>query len=308
MSILVKGSGGGSKGEDLTVEKNEMGLLIQEIEESLVGKASGANIIPEVILKGYRGYKGKTLIEGILDPDSLKTGVYAWRKFDGVKQITLAQTTSSVNPTILQVNSEKNDLSKVDASWFVGFKGTYTANNTNYPWEILSETEIKINTSTVNYTYNPTTAQLSINMNLSGGRTWSDYEEYDSVDYVVSDNISAYPDAGELNGYWYELVEDSIATATGFECGEFVLSSATNNVTIEHSLSKIPSFVAIIHMNPKGVSTAGYLAYLNGVDVYYNSGIKVQAVSGITKTDKNIKVSVGHNFIAGNTYYYVMKI
>ena len=65
MSIIVKGSGGGG-GEDLTVELAEQATLLQEIEESLVGKASGANITPETVLEGYAGYKGKNLVVGTL--------------------------------------------------------------------------------------------------------------------------------------------------------------------------------------------------------------------------------------------------
>lgn len=68
MSIIVKGSGGGAGGEDLTAVLTEQNALIQEIEESLVGKASGANITPETVLAGYRGYRGKTLVEGTFDP------------------------------------------------------------------------------------------------------------------------------------------------------------------------------------------------------------------------------------------------
>lgn len=76
MSIIVKGSGGGSKAEDLTAVLSEQATLIQEIEESLVGKASGANITPETVLKGYRGYKGKNLVEGNYIPH----GLYIWEK------------------------------------------------------------------------------------------------------------------------------------------------------------------------------------------------------------------------------------
>lgn len=68
MSIIVKGSGGGAGGEDLTAVLTEQDALIQEIEESLVGKASGANITPETVLAGYRGYRGKTLVKGTYNP------------------------------------------------------------------------------------------------------------------------------------------------------------------------------------------------------------------------------------------------
>ena len=67
MSIIVKGSGGGG-GENITAELDAQAILLQEIEESLVGKASGANITPETVLKGYAGYKGKELVEGTYDP------------------------------------------------------------------------------------------------------------------------------------------------------------------------------------------------------------------------------------------------
>ena len=76
MSIIVKGSGGGAGGEDLSVELNAQATLIREIEESLVGKISGANITPDTILKGYQGYKGKELVVGT----RVLEGEYVWKK------------------------------------------------------------------------------------------------------------------------------------------------------------------------------------------------------------------------------------
>lgn len=68
--------GGGGSSENLTEQLNQMDALLTEVEESLVGKASGANITPETVLKGYKGYKNKELIVGEYEPH----GKYLWKK------------------------------------------------------------------------------------------------------------------------------------------------------------------------------------------------------------------------------------
>ena len=128
-----------------------------------------------------------------------------------------------------------------------------------------------------------------------------------------------------LDGYWYELFDSTVLIpeniregvdiwgiigamsegVSGFECGEFTLSSATSTVTIEHELGTAPSYVAIMHSKANSISSSGYIACVNGVDVYYNSGLKIQKVSSVTKTATSVKVSAGHNFFANAKYYWV---
>ena len=137
------------------------------------------------------------LATSLLAELSDREGQFVWKKMTGVKQITLTQTTDNANPTILQVASEKNDLSQIDASWFIGMSGTYGVNNTTYPWEIISETQMIVNTTTTTFSYNSATAQISVGMSLSkSGRVWSGYEGYDSLEYVVADDENAYPSGG----------------------------------------------------------------------------------------------------------------
>ena len=72
----------------------------------------------------------------------------------------------------------------------------------------------------------------------------------DFVDYVVADTEDAYPDGGEQDGYWYELVEEGI---TGIDYGEVTVSSATQ-VTIAHNLKRVP-IRAYIMLKDSGVES-----------------------------------------------------
>ena len=64
-------------GENVTEEVNVQTPLITSILEALVGKAQGANITPETVLKGYKGYRGQELIEGTYEPQEQ----YGWRRY-----------------------------------------------------------------------------------------------------------------------------------------------------------------------------------------------------------------------------------
>ena len=271
-----------------------------------------------------------------------REGQFVWKKCDGVKRITLTQTTDSANPTILQVVSYSTDLSTVDATWFVGIKGYYTVDGVDYDIEFLSSTEIKINQTTATFTYTPATAQISIAFSLST-RTWTVYPlAGDVVGYNVADSEDAYPDGGMLDGYWYEIHEapslaeltaDATATAaeilkgftayadgelltgtlvkgvTGVAFGTVTASSTSTNIVVSHGLGGIPTYAALLpkdgSFGSKG-GTHGGAWNMNGKSfaVGLNSSYEYDAYStSISKTSS--KVTFGTGFEA-RTYCWIV--
>lgn len=65
------------------------------------------------------------------------------------------------------------------------------------------------------------------------------------LDYVVSDDPTAYPDGGMQDGYWYEKVSE----ITGIDYGEVTLTSAAAEITINHNLKVKPKYCLLL---PKG--------------------------------------------------------
>ena len=61
------------------------------------------------------------------------------------------------------------------------------------------------------------------------------------VDFVVSDNSSAYPDSGTQDGYWYE----KISNVSKVEVGTITLTSSASSLTINHSLGEVPDIVIV---------------------------------------------------------------
>ena len=89
----------------------------------------------------------------------------------------------------------------------------------------------------------------------------------DFVDFVVSDQETAYPDGGGQGGYWYEKFDSStliseniregvdiwgvigtlVEGKSGIDFGEVTFSSQTNsNLVVSHSLKKVPSYAFIL--------------------------------------------------------------
>lgn len=65
-------------GENVTPEVQTQTPLIEDIKESLVGKATGANATEDTILEGYSAYVGQELVVGKYKPH----GLYVWKKYE----------------------------------------------------------------------------------------------------------------------------------------------------------------------------------------------------------------------------------
>lgn len=67
---------GGGGGEDVTAEVTAQVALLTEMEEALVGKASGANATAADLLENKTAYVGKTLIHGTLEDTTAEEAEY----------------------------------------------------------------------------------------------------------------------------------------------------------------------------------------------------------------------------------------
>ena len=173
--------------EDVTPEVTAQTPVITQILEGLVGKAHGANITPETVLNGFKGYRGQELVEGVYVPH----GAYVWKK-----------------------------------------------------------------------------------LTAEGG---------DFVDFVVSDQETAYPDGGLQGDYWYEKVVEGVA---GIDFGEVTLARKAESVTVNHNLGVAPSWVLLVAKDVSQVKSELFFN-ANG-DVFYKAGTYDVGTAKNTITDTKI--------------------
>lgn len=241
-------------------------------------------------------------------------GEHVWKKYEadstsGVFNFT--QTTSGT-PTVLQVSSSDIDLSKIDESAFVGLSGTVNATTYNF----ISEEHVVIGNSSWDWSYNPATAQITIQIDIASG-TWQSatFEGVKIfVGYIVSDDESSFPDSGEQDGYWYELVVEggvdlSAAGFTDVAVDVFTVSSNTDVTakTLNHSLGKIPKIAYLIANKEPTTSKHVYYMVLGNPtqDGNLGGGIKVYGYGSTgncyaTATASTLKVT---NHAYATIYY-----
>lgn len=132
------------------------------------------------------------------------------------------------------------------------------------------------------------------------------------VGYAVSDDPSAYPDGGEQDGYWYEM----LAGNSDIDCGVFTPSSNIKEIVIEHNLGVIPSEFQIA--TPVTLNANNRIMLVNNTNLLYitnasnrtvtNTGLSSDAVTLTEKTAKiTIPSSSGIFFGAGIEHTWIVK-
>ena len=116
---------GGGGGENVTAEVAEQTPLIQQIRETIVGKATLANATPDKIVKGYSAYVGQELVNGTLEP---LTGI-------DFGTVTLSSEQTSV------VIEHSLGTSNIDA-YLISKGVTFPTGNTNYTNLISASTSL----------------------------------------------------------------------------------------------------------------------------------------------------------------------
>ena len=184
-------------GENVKAEVEYQTPVITQIAENLgvtITTPSGTN---KQILQGNNA----NLLN--IKNNAKKEGLYVWKK--STKPITLHFTQTSGawgTPITLQVTSSEIDVNTLTGEDFVGVKGTCGS----YTYEFTSATEFIGLTYTSPIEYSYSNGIITIQGTIASVETWSDYtKEGQFLDYVVSDNESAYPYGGEQGGYWYKI-------------------------------------------------------------------------------------------------------
>lgn len=302
---------GGGGGEDVSEEVAVQTPLIQQIREAIVGKATEANATAEHIEVGYSAYVGQVLIDGTLDPETLKKGEYVWKE----QQAIIIHFTQEGFATI-KVTSDDIDVSTLTIENFSGISGNL-GNGGKYSFGSggkLTLTNLPPDNGSVNFL--TTYTQSAGTINIDGGlgiaftTTWSDgVIKEGEVKYVVSDNESAYPDGGEKDGFWYEKTNDLSGLKKLFGCSEICVETFTYpsnrecKYSIPHSLGKIPKAVLIANNGSELSANYALISYLgifnngssiNGAAIYkYTGGNHVSEYSEGYITDSTITIGSG---------------
>lgn len=174
------------------------------------------------------------------------SGIYAWRKYNYAHK-PISFESVAINPqTVLQLTSSDYDLSTKTAAFFVGYKTAIKSGSVLYNITIISETQAQLEwgslIASVAFTYEPTTARMTLNIDWGSavsGEFKQNIEQSDYVETVVSDNLEAYS-TGEDGNYWYERV-----LLGGIDVGEITPTGQAATITVSHNLGRIPSEVMI---------------------------------------------------------------
>ena len=249
-------------------------------------------------------------------------GEYVWKKLTAPVTITMTQQNNGTTPTTFKMASADVDLSAVDISYFVGITGEYAVSGSTAPFEIKEDGLYMGSSLRGALTYNPSTQVLSCAGNIGSLCTWTVETQQNFIDYVVSSDAKAYPNGGEQDGYWYELVEEGVNLLTLFGCtkmaiDEFVYSSATgcDDVIVNHSLRAVPKVIIIASLdkptknydmtltlavhNSESGSTESY----SSVSQYIMSSKLTSTTGGFSAYDTYFKIqNASPNYGAGMYY------
>lgn len=229
--------------EDVTPEVTAQTPVITQIAENLgvtITTPSGTN---KQILQGNNA----NLLN--IKNNAKKEGAYVWKKL--FKDTISFSFVKQGSPAILQATAISTDLSQVTADFFVGLKGTVGVTGATY--EFITASICEVNGDSYTYTYDPTTARITVN-GAMGGEIGS-AEKIAFVDFTVSDSPTAYPDRGEQDGYWYEKVVEGL-TPEMFGCTKMAIDTVTyssdqsgdrwDGLRINHSLGTVPKFSILL--------------------------------------------------------------
>lgn len=134
----------------------------------------------------------------------------------------------------------------------------------------------------------------------------------DFIDFVVSDDETAYPDGGEKDGYWYERFDNAVK---GIDFGKVTLAETAEAVTVAHNLGVVPSWVAIIKTSLSSESSNRTTANINNTVIFvgpFSSILEVGSASTentvsateITFTSKGSSSTGNANTFETGTYYW----
>ena len=303
--------------EDVTPEVTAQTPVITQILEGLVGKAHGANITPETVLNGFKGYRGQELVEGVYVPH----GAYVWKKYATTPKYVensneFYKKVLTTEPQNKAITYERSSTYTFDES--TGLFTLGSGNSGSIAYDSYGEINdpsnyymIGTRTGTTMYKNDGTTYVPTLYNNADGVTilAYNDshlvteyqseliYEKSDFVDFVISDSPTAYPDGGLQGDYWYEKVKDGIdllgvCGTTKIVVDTFVPAVDTAiNTYLNHSLGTMPKIAIVYAKSTKAYTPALSIIITNasgatpGFVSYYNSSGYFHTLSTSTAMD-----------------------
>lgn len=331
--MIGKTSAGTSAKEEKTVTAGTAQKVVTPSNGKLLSKVTinptpsqAKTATPTVAQQTIKPDSGKLLSQVLVNavPDSEKKGLYVWKKYQYTPAETVTNPSFTYNITkyseTVTISNENFDLTKVGENWIEFFNGFGNSSGNlevkngklYYGNRIFSAFDPVAKTFTVSDTWNSSSSSA---FSYEGTKTFSS-EQRVFLDYVVSDAETAYPDNGLQNGYWYEKVVEEIK---GCSITFITPSSWNKETTVQHTLGKIPSAVAVCrvkgssddfsHQNvlcAANTCTQGY----NGTNFYgavYSYSTASNAFENwFTCTDSEITMNGGSAYLeVGVTYAFI---
>ena len=340
--MIGKTSAGTSAKEEKTVTAGTAQKVVTPSNGKLLSKVTinptpsqAKTATPTAAQQTIKPDSGKVLSQVLVNavPDSEKKGLYVWKKCSVQKE--LAETTkSNVHISTGASGGASYTYIYADSYSFDLDTGIFTLNNPQtyagqvmYPPSVLKGKYIIAVDASIGSTYTPKTSGKELwfipsDATLTGGTGYGSANTVTSykvntlksvLDFVVSDDPTAYPDGGEQDGYWYEKfqLDPALFGCTKCALDKFTFSSRTRATTkVSHGLGEMPNLFFIIataavspnydlinalSLNYGGNPSTAYTFRING-----NKGLS-QASYGQTTAVTDSKVSVG--YYSNETYY-----
>ncbi len=276
--MIGKTSAGTSAKEEKTVTAGTAQKVVTPSNGKLLSKVTinptpsqAKTATPSAAQQTIKPDSGKLLSQVLVNavPDSEKKGLYAWKKFEykaAIENVSF-QFAYPGGYRKAQLTVTGMALSDVTTDMLVGL--VICTNNTSTV-KVVSPTQIRFYNSSNDYYYDFTFDNTTGVITATGNITFPQYtfptttvaipEEKTFIDFVVSDNASAYPDGGTQGGYWYEKVvggADLVQSFgyTKYAIDKFTLSSEIavkyETCYINHSLGEKPSFAFLTSVGVK---------------------------------------------------------
>ena len=145
----------------------------------------------------------------------------------------------------------------------------------------------------------------------------------DFVNFVVSDQSTAYPDGGTQDGYWYERVVEGITPEmfgyTKYAVDGFTLAVNSKNFTVAHSLEEVPKIAIIVSEDDADTQwhttkeitiflQYNYYSYIqelkrySGSDASYATNAGKYSSNYVAPTTTAVSIYAPNNILSGKSY------
>lgn len=247
-----------------------------------------------------------TTVQGLPKVDDVKHGLYAWKKCSVQKE--LAETTKSnvhistgasggASYTYIYADSYSVDL---DTGIFTLNNPQTYAGQVMYPPSALKGKYIIAVDASTGDTYTPKTSGNELwfipsDATLTGGTGYGSADTVTSykvnilksvLDFVVSDDPTAYPDGGTQGGYWYEKVVEGVPLTGILGMQKIAVDYFTptadtylSGITLTHSLGAVPTTVFIMPVAKSYTLPADYNSYY----ILFHAFNAAKFISGATQ-------------------------